>query len=269
MTLASAIITAAYRELNLVALNDTPTTAELAEALPRLNAYIDSVVGFEIGENLTDWQVPAPQRTAPVAANYPQMPYPMSADTTLLPFPLTDDPGSDIFLYPPRNCRIYWGGTCATTVYFPEAPDPGTRMGLVAGPEANPAIAITLDGNGKFIQAPPLTGGTNGAQYVPPLPVTPSLWMYRDDLGTWLPIVDLAATDNMPFPEDFDDFFIVTLAMRIAPRYNKSVSAESQKAGMDALKRLKARYRQQGTTVYGSTDFPRSLQSYISGRWYY
>jgi hypothetical protein len=269
MTTAQAILQSVYREPNLIALADTPTSAELTEGLDRLNTYILSVYGYELGEPLQDWQCPAPQRTAPIAANYPQAPYPMSTDVTILPFPLASDPGSDIYLYPPRNSRIVWGGTTATTVYFPEAPSAGTRMGLVVSPDADPTVALTLDGNGRYIQAPPLTGGTKADQYVPTLPISPAHWLYRDDIAVWVPIVTLALTDSLPFPQEFDDFWIVATALRLAPRYNKSLSAETQKAGMDALKRLKARYRQEGTTVYGSFDFPRSLQSYISGRWYY
>ena len=265
MTLASAIIASAYRELNVVALNDTPTAAELAEALPRLQTYVDSVYGYELGENLMDWMVPAPQRTAPFAANFPQLPYPLSADSTMLPFPLASDPAANMYLYPPQNSRIVWGGTSATTVYFPEAPNAGARMGLVVSGGYDGSSVLTFDGNGKLIGT-----GAGTPQSVQPTPVVAARWVFRDDTGIWVPVTtNFAATDPMPFPEAFDDFFIVALAIRLAPRYNKNVAAESQKAGMDALKRLKARYRQDGTTVYGSNDFPRSLQSYISGKWYY
>jgi hypothetical protein len=34
-------------------------------------------------------------------------------------------------------------------------------------------------------------------------------------------------------------------------------------------KKFKARYRQDAPTTYNAQDAPRSLQSYISGRWFY
>ena len=269
MTTAQALITAAYRELNIIARGTAPTTNQSTEALARLNAYIASVYGFEIGEPLSDWGFPAPQRTAPYAANFPQAPYPYSTDVNILSTPLAQDLSSTITPYPPRNSRVVWGGIVNSTLYFPESPSPGTRMGLVPGPDNLNTAVLTLDGNGRYIRSPLYPATADADQFVPALPIAPAHWFFRDDIGVWVPISNLSLTSDSPFPQDFDDFFIVTLAIRLAPGYNKTVSAESQKAGMDALKRLKARYRQEGTTVYGSFDFPRSLQSYISGRWYY
>lgn len=120
---------------------------------------------------------------------------------------------------------------------------------------------LTLDGNGRTI------GGAPQQQYYAPVPNMQ--WLYRADLGDWVPVQDMGLNDQCPFPEEFDDFFICALSMRLAPRYQKITAAETQKCAVDTLKRLKARYRQAGVTVYGSSDMPRSLQSYISGRWWY
>jgi hypothetical protein len=73
-TAASSLIQSAYREGNLIAVGTTPTTAEQAEALLLLNNFVLGIFGYEMGENLQDWPAPAPQRTAPVAANFPQFP---------------------------------------------------------------------------------------------------------------------------------------------------------------------------------------------------
>jgi hypothetical protein len=54
VTLASDIITAAYRESNLIPLVATPSTAQQTEALNRLNPLILSTVGSEAGSELSD-----------------------------------------------------------------------------------------------------------------------------------------------------------------------------------------------------------------------
>ena len=159
-------------------LNDTYRLPlkSLQQALPRLNTRISAVVyGFEIGENaLSDWLVSRAsrvKRTAPFAANFPQLPYPLSADSTMLPFPLASDPAANMYLYPPQNTRIVWGGISATTVYFPEAPNAGARMGLVVSGGYDGTSVLTLDGNGKLIGT-----GAGTTQSVQLTPVVAAQW---------------------------------------------------------------------------------------------
>lgn len=260
MTTALKLIQAAYREGNLIAVGKQPGTDEQSEALEALNRFINGIFGFEMGENLADWLYPAPQRTAPVAANYPQHPI-VECQSGLTNTYLTP--------FPPRNSRIVWGQTTGT-VYFPEAPEPGSRLAFVegsgAGDEGQPGEILTLDGNGRQVQDPAdlafkstldLTSPADGHQ-----------WFYRDDLGQWVLCQDLALTDECPFPKEFDDFFICTLAKRLAPRYGKITAAETIETAKITLVRLKARYRQSAPTVYGSDNFPRTSQSYISGSWW-
>lgn len=264
MTQATSLITSAYREGNLIPVGTTPTVNEQTEALERLNRIIFSTFGHEMGEPLMDWNVPQPQRTAPVAANYPQLPYPQGLDADLLTTPFAFDQTSQIFLTPPKNSRIVWGEV-TFTVYFPEAPEDGSRMGIVQGSGAGdggaPGQTLTLDGNGRTI------AGSN--TLVLPAPLTPTEWMYRADQADWRVVVDMGLTDQCPFPPEFDDLWIVWLAIRLAPRYGKTISPDTDSIGLKALKRFMARYRQSAPTTYGSSEFPRSLQSYISGRWFY
>ena len=261
MTTARALITAAFREGNLIPIGSTPTVDETAEALERLNRYVRGVFGYEMGENLADWIVPAPQRTAPIAANYPQGPYPTSVDASLLSFPLAADPSRSITPYPPKNSRLVWGGKIPMRIYFPEQPDDGSRMGLFAAAQADVTALLTLDGNGRTIEGAPSQDQ--------PLPVLSREWLYRGDIGDWRRVQDMQLDDECPFPNEFDDLWITLLCVRLAPRYNKPTSPETQKIGLDALKRLKTRYRQAGTTTYNSFDHPRSLQAYISGQWWW
>lgn len=264
MTIASKLIQAGYREGNLIPAGKQPTVDEQAEALDRLNAYIAGVYGYEMGEPLLDWNAPAPQRTAPVAANYPQLPYPQGLDASLLTTPFAYDPDQDVYLYPPKNSRVVFGSQ-TLKLFFPEAPDDGSRMGIVQGSGAGDGgmagTTITLDGNGRTI------GGAD--TLVLTAPVTPAEWLYRADLGDWVLVADMELTDECPFPKKFDDLWICMLAIRLASRYSKTTGPGTEATAIAMMKKLKAQYRQHGTTTYGSADFPRSLQSYISGRWFW
>jgi hypothetical protein len=264
MALASDIITGAYREGNLIPVGTVPTAAENTEALDRLNNIIQMTFGYEMGEKLEDWPVPAPQRTAPQAANYPQLPYPQGLDGSLLGLPFNYDPTIMVYPFPPKNSRIVYGDT-TTTVYFPEAPDDGSRMAMVPatglGDGGAAGQVLTLDGNGRTIET--------SATKVYTAPITARQWLYRADLGDWLVIQDLALTDTIQFPREFDDLWILLLAIRLMPRNSKPVSNETAEALKSMMARFKTRYRQYQVTTFGSQDFPRSLQSYISGRWWY
>lgn len=261
MTTARVLIQAAYREGNLIPIGATPNDDENSEALERLNRYIRGVFGFEMGEPLVDWPAPAPQRTAPVAANFPQAPWPQSTDAAILTSPVASDMSQNVSPYPPKNSRIVWGGKAALKVYFPEQPDDGSRMSLVVGALADLSQVLTLDGNSRTIE-----GAPTQAQPTPP---TNKEWLYRADVADWRIVEDMAIDDECPFPNEHDDLWICLLSIRLAPRYNKAIMPETQAIAKVALARLKAKYRQAVNTVYGSQDYPRSLQSYISGQWWW
>ena len=265
MALASDIITAAYREGNLIAIGTTPTTAQNTEALSQLNRLKTGILGFKMGENLKDWMVPQPQRTAPVAANFPQFPGMEELYGVGTSF------SSAVYPYPPNNRRIIYGGT-AQTVYFPEKPNPGAQMALIqssgAGDGGQTGDVITLNANGRTIQTQKtqtyvFNSGPGNT------PFAPQRWFYRDDLGDWVSVTDMALSDNMPYPEDFDLFFICALSKRLAPSYGKIVAQETITTALQTEAAFLARYRQPTDTVYGSDNFPRSYQSYIAGNWWW
>lgn len=266
MTQAVNLIQSAYREGNLIPVGKQPTTDEQTEALERLNRFVQGVFGYEMGENLADWPVPTPQRTAPVAANYPQLPYPQGLDAELLTTPYAYDPSGDIFRYPPANSRIVWGGI-TEPVYFPEAPKDGARMALIlgsgAGDGAMAGQVLTLNGNGRTIQ------GVNTQTFAWGAAFTAKQWLYRADLGDWMLVQDMALMDQCPFPSELDDLWICMLAMRLAPRYNKTTAPETERTAINMMAKMKTRYEQAGNTTYNSQDIPRGLQSYISGRWFF
>lgn len=265
MTTARSLIQQAFREGNITPIGRSPTDAELSEGLVRLNRFIDGVYGHELGENLVDWPAPRPQRTAPVAANYPQLPYPSSTDMAVMSQPLATDLSLNISPFPPKNSRIVWGRR-TMTIYLPEQPDPGSRIAFVEGTglgdDGAEGAELTIDANGRTIEGAPTLVLTS--------PAKPRQWLYREDTGDWRPVVALALDDECPFPEEFDDFWVVALAMRLAPRYGKTTAPETQLVAQRMLTKLKARYRQSQDTVYKSYDAPWTGQSYIpSGTWFW
>jgi hypothetical protein len=120
---------------------------------------------------------------------------------------------------------------------------------------------LTLDGNGRYIDR----AGQQSFQ----TPVPSLQWVYRADLGMWVRANQLTLTDNMPFPSQFDDFFICVLAKRTAPRYNKVLSTETQQTAQTVMMNFRAYYRQSQVTTYGSQDMPRTDQSYLGGSWWW
>jgi hypothetical protein len=67
-------------------------------------------------------------------------------------------------------------------------------------------------------------------------------WMYRADIGQWVKITTLLYTDAIPFPQEFDDYFITMLAMRLNPRYGQTLADESQEVLKRSRSLLRDRY---------------------------
>lgn len=223
------IISRAYREANVSTIGVDPTTAQLAEGLDNLNSFSTMVLGQDLGEPLTDWLAPAPQRTAPVAANFPQGPRSQGwgGGGSLAVSSLAISP------YPPINKRITFGGQ-TQTVYFPERATNGSRLSVVQGSGKGASGAngdvLTLDGNGRYIGAPgdvPVSSVT--LTFNDQAPVSAD-YMFVAAYGLWVPIGALTAGGNMVFPPDYDDYWIIGLAGRLAPKQKMALSVESQAA---------------------------------------
>ena len=259
----ASIVSRAYREANITALGTAPTAAQATEGVDNLNSFMSTMLGSDIGEPLADWIAPVPQRTAPAAANWPQ-----GRGIDNLP-PRGHSAGEAP--YPPINSRIVWGGK-TQTVYMPESPDNGSRLSLVQSSGAATGGAdgdvLTIDGNGRYIAAtgatPPVVT-TNQFTFAVAAPVAAD-WLYVAAYGFWAPIGTLALGDLMTFPPDYDDYFAIGLAVRLAPKYSKSVTVESQAAYLANQTKVKAEFAQRRDTVYGAWEHPNSLQSYPSWR---
>lgn len=248
MTLVSDIITAAYREGNIIPVGATPSGAEQIEALGVLNRFIASVYGLVLGEYLTDWQVPDVQRTGGIAAYPPYLP------GALRPLIVPNN------AFPAKNSRIVWDGS-VQTVYFPESPQDGARMAFVkasgAGSTATPGN-LTFDGNGRTIE---------GANTYVSSGVTSRGWIYRADLADWRALIALLYTDTIPFPPELDDLWIVDTAIRLAPRFGKQVAPETVLTHKRMMATLKTRYTQDVPIDGGGTELTGGDQSFGPSWW--
>lgn len=206
MTLASDIITRAYRESNLVTLAAGETTAQQTEALPLLNEQILSAIGFEAGAELRDLNIGGEFDQSQVAAQFV-----------------------------PANARLVLNLAAATTLKLSPCPYEGQRLAVADAAGNLGTNNLVLDGNGRQIEAAAtLALSTNG---------TVRQWLYRADTANWVKLTELATSDAMPLPVEFDSFFTTRLAMRLNPRYGQAIKQETLNELARIEGKLRARYR--------------------------
>lgn len=215
MTLISSIITDAYRESNILPLVKAPSAPQITEALRLLNGLFSSIYGDEAGESLQDWPLGNFGRESPVY-NLENTEYDINRPTI--------------------NRRLIAVNEEAKTVYLTLYPQDGSRMGIADPFGRLAAFPVTLDANGRTIEGSSnLLLNTNG---------TFAEWFYRADLGQWVRLTSKTTTDEMPFPADFDNFFIILLAMRINPRYGRTLDEQSLAIFRSEKRKFVARYLQ-------------------------
>lgn len=236
MTLVSAIISDAFRESNRVAAGTSPPTALLDEALVLLNRIVASVMGWEVGENLAQWPVGTTgYQTAPATAT------------------------ADIWAYPTPNVMLACNLSDAQTIYLPQQPSDGARIGVQDLQGNFATFNLTLDGNGRQIEGAAIAVlSTNSLN---------RSWFFRADLGNWTRFTELASTDTFPFPTEFDDYFITMLALRLAPRLGPQPSPATMAAMKRSGQQFVARYVQsQNLSLDRSISLPyMSTQTYGDG----
>jgi hypothetical protein len=215
VTLVSSIITDAFREGNILPLGREPNAAQAAEALRLFNANIRAIYGGDAGERLVDWPLGSYGLDEPG---------------------VTDPRTSDQIQRPGLNSRLIATNASAITVYLPTFPQDGARMAIIDPYERLAAAPVTVDGNGRPIEnAASVVLNTNGAS---------SGWFYRADLAEWFKLASLIATDENPFPDSFDMFFIIGLAMRLNPRYGREMDAQTAMVFKSNRREFIARYLQ-------------------------
>lgn len=238
MTLASSIITDAYRESNLIPMGNAPNTNQTTEALGRLSSLILSTIGNEVGDSLDELNI---------GGNYDQ--------STVC---------SDAI---PDNARLVLNLSSARTLNLDPYPFEGQRLSFVDVAGNLATYNLTLDGNGRKIEG--------GATIVLSTNSDTRQWMYRSDLGEWVKVTTLASSDALPFPIEFDDYFITMLAMRLNPRYGQALAAETVMTLKRSRNQLRARYHawkqirsDLDTRGFAGDKFQNTNNEFNSGRPY-
>jgi hypothetical protein len=207
MTEVSSIIQQSLRESNVIALGAVPKAPQSAEALTKLQSIVSSVFGNEVGEDLQPWPL----------GNFGR------SQNSKLPW------SENELRYPSINSALVAVNEAAMTVYLPTNPSDGARFQIVDPLSRLATAPVTLDANGRAIEGGlTLLLNANGLN---------RSWLFRSDLASWVRITDLDADGDFPFPREFDDYFVVMLAMRLNPGYGKSLDEQS-------VARLKAQKRQ-------------------------
>lgn len=222
MTTVASIIQDALRETNLIPLGTTPTTEQSDEAFRRLSTIVASVLGNEGGENMVP--MPLGQNEINSPRGYPWW--------------SNELPGN---MFVPTNTRIMCNLTAPGNVNLHPRPHDGARMGIVDVSENFATTGLTVFGNGRSIEGnAQMTYTTDGEIRE---------WFYREDLANWVTVVPLDPLGDMPFPPEFDDMFIIMLAMRLNPRYGQVLHPASEAALKSAMTKFSARYKQSDTQV--------------------
>lgn len=214
MTIVSTIILQALRETNIIAITANPTPAEANEGLDRLQSVILSVLGNEVGYVLEDWSVGS--------AISIKKPSGFVQNTT----------GFTV----PAQARLACKLTVATELDLDPQPQDGQRLAVVDAGNNFATYNLTLDGNGRLIDgATSVVLSTN---------LTRKQWVYRSDQANWIAVEPLSPDDEMPFPPEFDDYFIIMLAMRLNPRMGVQLTEESKARVAQQRDQLLIRYNQ-------------------------
>jgi hypothetical protein len=224
MTTTATIITDAYRKSNLVAIGVAITPDQQTEGSRYLNRIVRSTLGNEAGEPLTPFPIGRKNINRP--QGYPWY------DTT---------PGYDWFV--PLNSRLMFNIEQSATINLHPKPEDGSRFAVIDTAGNFATYPVTIDGNGRNIDGVnSIILNTNG---------TVAEWFYRADLGNWQRYSPLALNDVFPFPEDFDDYFILMLATSLNPGYGVTLDDQNQRMLNRSARQLKSRYNQ---TIFVSLD---------------
>lgn len=234
MTTVASIIQSALRETNLIPLGVNPTQDQLDEGFNLLSTIVAGVLGNEASEQLNPFPLGHGNIESPVG-------YPWWSNSL---------PGN-IFLQ--TNTRVMCNLTAEGFINLHPRPHDGARMGIVDVGNSFDVSPLTVFGNGRNIEGETeMTYDDVG---------TIREWFYREDLGGWVVVSPLDIGGNMPFPPEFDDMFIIKLAMRLNPRYGQVIHPASDAALKEAQSKFSSRYTQ-STTQAPSEDGLLYLTNY-------
>lgn len=240
MTQVADIIEKAFFEAGLTTDLQHATPTQTANAMDTLAGIISLQYGTNVGEIFQPWPL----------GNYGR-----SADARQVL-------SGNILVMPPANSMLIATNEGALTVYLPVNPSPGSRFGIVDPYSRLAANPVTLDGNGHAIES--------GQSVLLDTDATNRQWLYRDDLGAWARVTPLLITDDMPFPSDFDQMFIILLAMRLSIPYGQNQSQLQLSFLKGMSQQFQARYTQSlPLQINPEIAFPtaQSYENFAGGWW--
>lgn len=248
--LAQAAVERAYREAAIKRIGDVPTVDEYNEGLDRLNGFLDSLFGAEIGALLTDVQVPIIQRTTDNPNADFNQPFPLNLSSFDQPSGALEANTVDQYVLAP-NSRVLWRGTSNTTVFLPQYPGDGARVSVV---NTGATATLTLDGNGRRI------AGANTATFTANI-----TYFYRADLGEWIALAPLSLTTTLPLPAEFHRLIICGTAISLTALDEINPTTGTMFMYERLLKRCKERYFQRQAVTPGGQYLVESDQAYDYG----
>lgn len=218
MTTVRTLIKDAYRESNLVPESQDPTASQSAEGLRLLNRFVKSVVFNELGE---------PLQTINIGRN--------NVEESLYDGQSFEEQHTED-LFAPRNSRLMLNLSASKQINLHPKPEEGMLFAVTDVSGNLSTNNLVINGNGRTIEnSTSVTLSTDGQDVI---------WFYRNDTGNWVKITDLDYSDVFPFPEEFDDYFIIALAMRINPRNGAVVDQQSGAYYNRMRSKFRSRYKQ-------------------------
>lgn len=234
MTLISSIITSAYRESNMLPLSKAPSANQVTEALNLFRTLYTSSFGSAIGYRLADWSV----QSAAAIVDPSSFPADLTAGFTVFP-----------------NSRLLCKLAAATTLLLNPYPQDGEIFSAIDVGANFGANNLTLDANGRLIEGVSTKVlSVNGAR---------GRWFYNASIGGWSAVLDsttFLATADIGLPSDFDDYWIVMLAMRLSPRYGRALTDETKQRLTMMHDEIEARYSQTSIRDPNSTAVPEGVK---------
>ncbi len=214
MTTILQIIKEAYRESNILPIGQTPSANEQEEALALFNRFLSSVYGAEVGEKLTTIRIGSLNVVNPQEIEYPT--------------------GVVSGWYIPPSSRVVINSTTPMTLYLNPHPKDGERVSIVDGSGTFATAALTLKGNGQTID--------NSVQTVLNTDGVIKNYVFRADTNNWQTVFPLALTDLLPFPPEFEDLFIIGVAIRLNPRNGVGLDPQTVETYKRLNRIFKSRY---------------------------
>lgn len=240
MTAVSEIIEDAFYKAGLTTETQHATPTQTRRAMTTFAAMVKFLYGPVAGENLAPWPI----------GNYGR--------TTLSRTSIDEQ----TWRFPPINSNIVAVNENAFTGYFPVNPSDGARIGIIDPFNRLATVPVTLDGNGRTIEG--------ASQVVLNVNGTNRTWFYRADTGNWARLNPLTLTDEMPFPEMFDEMFKLLLAADLNPIYGKNMGAMQLQFLKEYRQQFTARYVQSAPLMINPEVSLTSRQSYETWQdyWY-